>query len=96
MDEVEREASVGVLDVRGGGGFGRKGIMVEKVDELTPGDLGGRVIERLYYDLPPLGVPRQVLVPAMPDDLELYESWLSALRDGPVTVRVPQRGDTRG
>ncbi len=91
----ELEAAVQVFYVRRGRVVGRKGIMVDKVEELTPGDLVGRVIERLYYDPPALGVPRQVLVPTMPDDLELYQSWLSALRDGPVTVRVPQRGDKR-
>jgi excinuclease ABC subunit C len=91
----ELEAAVQVFYVRRGRVVGRKGIMVDKVEELTPGDLVGRVLEALYYDPPALGVPRQVLVPTMPDDLDLYQSWLSALREGPVTVRVPQRGDKR-
>jgi excinuclease ABC subunit C len=93
--EDELEAAVQVFYVRRGRVVGRKGIMVDKVEELTPGDLVGRVIERLYYDPPPLGVPRQILVPTMPDDLDLYQAWLSALREGPVTIRVPQRGDKR-
>ncbi len=93
--EDELEAAVQVFYVRRGRVVGRKGIMVDKVEELTPGDLVGRIIERLYYDPPPLGVPRQVLVPTMPDDLELYQAWLSALREGPVTIRMPQRGDKR-
>ncbi|MEY2398980.1 MAG: excinuclease subunit [Actinomycetota bacterium] len=91
----ELEAAVQIFYVRRGRVVGRKGIMVDKVEELTPGDLVGRVIERLYYDPPPLGVPRQVMVPTMPDDLDLYTHWLSALREGPVTIRVPQRGDKR-
>jgi excinuclease ABC subunit C len=91
----ELEAAVQVFYVRRGRVVGRKGIMVDKVEALTPGDLVGRVLERLYYDPPPLGVPRQVLVPTMPDDLDLYTHWLSALREGPVTIRVPQRGDKR-
>ncbi len=93
--EDELEAAVQVFYVRRGRVVGRKGIMVDKVEELTPGDLVGRVIERLYYDPPPLGVPRQILVPTMPDDLDLYQAWLSALREGPVTIRMPQRGDKR-
>ena len=36
-----------------------------------------------------------MLVPAEPDDLDLYERWLSDLRGSTVTVRVPQRGDKR-
>ncbi|MEY2426360.1 MAG: excinuclease subunit [Actinomycetota bacterium] len=91
----ELEAAVQVFYVRRGRVVGRKGIMVDKVEELTPGDLVGRIIERLYYDPPPLGVPRQILVPTMPDDLDLYQAWLSALREGPVTIRMPQRGDKR-
>ncbi len=93
--EDELEAAVQVFYVRRGRVVGRKGIMVDKVEDLSPGDLVGRVLERLYYDPPPLGVPRQVLVPTMPDDLDLYTHWLSALREGPVTIRVPQRGDKR-
>ncbi|HVT76494.1 MAG TPA: excinuclease ABC subunit UvrC, partial [Acidimicrobiales bacterium] len=91
----ELEAAVQVFYVRRGRVVGRKGIMVDKVEDLTPGDLVGRVIEQLYYDPPPLGVPRQLLVPTMPDDPELYTAWLGALREGPVTIRVPQRGDKR-
>ena len=72
----ELEAAVQVFYVRRGRVVGRKGIMVDKVEELTPGDLVGRLIERLYYDPPALGVPRQVLVPTMPSDLDLYQSWL--------------------
>ncbi len=93
--EDELEAAVQIFYVRRGRVVGRKGIMVDKVEDLTPGELVGRIIERLYYDPPALGVPRQVLVPAMPEDLDLYQSWLSALREGPVTIRVPQRGDKR-
>ncbi|MBA2608176.1 MAG: excinuclease ABC subunit UvrC [Actinobacteria bacterium] len=95
LADDELEAAVQVFYVRRGRVVGRKGIMVDKVEELTPGDLVGRIIERLYYDPPPLGVPRQVLVPTMPDDPDLYTHWLSALREGPVTVRVPQRGDKK-
>jgi excinuclease ABC subunit C len=95
LADDELEAAVQVFYVRRGRVVGRKGIVVDKVEELTPGDLVGRIIERLYYDPPPLGVPRQILVPTMPDDLDLYQSWLSALREGPVTIRVPQRGDKR-
>ena len=91
----ELEAAVQVFYVRRGRVVGRKGIMVDKVEELTPGDLVGRIIEQLYYDPPALGVPRQLLVPTLPDDPDLYTAWLSALREGPVTIRVPQRGDKK-
>ena len=40
-------------------------------------------------------VPREVLVPVLPTDLEQVEDWLSGLRGARVRVRVPQRGDKK-
>ncbi|MGH3744305.1 MAG: excinuclease ABC subunit UvrC, partial [Mycobacteriales bacterium] len=40
-------------------------------------------------------IPREVLVPALPDDAPALEDWLSALRGSRVLIRVPQRGDKR-
>jgi excinuclease ABC subunit C len=50
----------------------------------------------MYTESPPLGVPKEVLVPFDPDDGEFYERWLGGLRGSKVAVRVPQRGDKRG
>ncbi|MDQ3756593.1 MAG: excinuclease ABC subunit UvrC [Actinomycetota bacterium] len=94
--EDELEAAVQVFWVRRGRVTGRKGFVVDKVEDLTPAKLVAEILEQLYAGEPALGVPREVLVPAMPDDVEFYESWLSGLRGGSrVTVRVPQRGDKR-
>jgi excinuclease ABC subunit C len=40
-------------------------------------------------------VPREVLVPALPPDLDVLQSWLADLRGTNVQIRVPQRGDKR-
>lgn len=40
-------------------------------------------------------VPREVLVPVLPPDVEQVTDWLSGLRGSRVRVRVPQRGDKR-
>jgi excinuclease ABC subunit C len=88
------EASVQVFFVRRGRVVGRKGFIVDKVEELTGPELIARVLEGLYYE-PTLGVPKQVLVPDSPVDTDLYEAWLTELRGAKVTVRVPQRGDKR-
>ncbi len=40
-------------------------------------------------------VPREVLVPALPPDLDVLQSWLCDLRGTNVQIRVPQRGDKR-
>src|SRR6266516_4130171 len=40
-------------------------------------------------------VPREVLVPVLPPAAAAVEEWLAACRGGPVTLRVPRRGDKR-
>jgi excinuclease ABC subunit C len=91
----ELEAAVQVFFVRRGRVVGRKGFVLDKVEELTPGGLVDRILEELYGDEPPAGVPKQVLVPVDPDDPATYEEWLSHLRGSRVQIRVPQRGDKR-
>jgi excinuclease ABC subunit C len=92
--EDDLEAAVQVFYVRKGRVVGRKGFVVDKVEDLAPGQLVGDVLEALYDDAP-LGVPRTVLVPSEPDDPDLYCQWLSQTRGGPVDVRTPQRGAKR-
>ena len=89
------EAAVQVFYVRRGRVVGRKGFVVDKVEELSPEGLVARVLEGLYGEEPALGVPKQVLVPNLPEQLDLYEEWLTMGRGSRVVVRVPQRGDKR-
>ncbi|MDQ3353959.1 MAG: excinuclease ABC subunit UvrC [Actinomycetota bacterium] len=95
LADDDLEASVQVFFVRKGRVVGRRGFIVDKVEDVTRAELIGRVIEGLYDD-PTLGIPGQVLVPDDPDDTQLYQDWLSELRGSRVTVRVPRRGDKRG
>jgi excinuclease ABC subunit C len=93
--EDELEAAVQVFYVRRGRVVGRKGFVLDKVEELTPGRLIDRILESMYGDDPILGVPKQVLVPYEAEELATYEEWLSMGRGSRVQVRVPQRGDKR-
>jgi excinuclease ABC subunit C len=96
LAEDELEASVQVFFVRRGRVVGRKGLIVDKVEELEPPALVARILEQLYADAPPEDVPREVLVPVQPEDLALYEEFLSLVRErSKVRVRVPQRGEKR-
>jgi excinuclease ABC subunit C len=90
----ELEASVQVLYVRRGRVVGRKGFILDKVEDVSPAQLVSHVLEGMYGE-PDLGIPREVLVPLDPEDHELYERWLAELRAGPVRIRVPKRGDKR-
>ncbi len=89
------EAAVQVFYVRKGRVMGRKGFIVDKVEDVTPDQLVGHVLEGLYAEPEAASVPKEVLVPDMPDDPEVYVDWLSGQRGSNVSIRVPQRGDKR-
>ncbi len=92
--ENELEAAVQVLHVRRGRVVGRQGFVLEKVEPLGPAGLVARILEQQYLETP-LGYPREVLVPALPEELATYEAFLAERRGGRVAVRVPLRGRRR-
>jgi excinuclease ABC subunit C len=92
LAEDDLEAAFQVFFIRKGRVTGRKGFIVDKVEDLAPPQLVARFLERLYFDTQ---VPRQVLVPVEPADHSLIEEWLNRSRGGPVKVRMPQRGEKR-
>jgi excinuclease ABC subunit C len=89
------EAAVQVFYVRKGRVVGRQGFVLDKVEELPRDRLVGVVLENLYDEEPVQGWPKLVLVPDLPDDLDLYEEWLCSQRETRVEIRVPQRGDRK-
>ena len=89
------EASVQVFYVRHGRVVGRRGFMVDKVEDLTRGEFLNRILENLYGDEPAMGYPKSVLVPYLPDDMDTYTEWLCGMRGSAVDIRIPQRGDKR-
>ncbi|HEY4315733.1 MAG TPA: excinuclease ABC subunit UvrC [Actinomycetes bacterium] len=97
------EAAVQVFYVRGGRVRGQRGWVVDKVEDLTTGDLVEHFVQQVYGGADPSEreagwgetVPREVLVPALPPDSEAVQEWLSGLRGSRVDLRVPQRGDKR-
>ena len=95
LAEDELEAAVQVFFVRRGRVVGRKGFVVDKVEDLTRAHLVASIVQQLYAEEAALGVPREVLVPDLPDDQDVLEEWLAGMRGSRVTIRVPQRGDKR-
>ncbi|HEU5152605.1 MAG TPA: excinuclease ABC subunit UvrC [Iamia sp.] len=93
--EDDLEAAVQVFFVRKGRVLGRKGFVMDKVEDLAEGELIGRILGELYQDEPAMGFPKTVLVPEEPDDLALYEDFLESQRGTRVTIRTPQRGAKR-
>ncbi|WP_218854691.1 excinuclease ABC subunit UvrC [Paractinoplanes atraurantiacus] len=96
FSEDPLEAAVQVFHVRDGRVRGQRGWVVEKVEDLTTGDLVHHFCSQMYGGSEGENdVPRELLVPALPDDAPALESWLSERRGSRVALRVPQRGDKR-
>ncbi|MEZ5278912.1 MAG: excinuclease ABC subunit UvrC [Acidimicrobiales bacterium] len=95
IDEDELEAAVQVFFVRKGRVAGRRGMVVDKVEELDRPEMVAVILERLYHEDNPLGMPKAVFVPDLPESVDVYEEWLAFRRGSRVEVRVPQRGDKR-
>ena len=91
----ELETAVQVFFVRRGRVVGRRGFIVDRVEELTEAELTDKILEGVYSEEPAVGYPKQVLVPVESSDPELYSAWMGELRGSAVSVRVPQRGDKR-
>ena len=91
--ENDLEAAVQVFYIRRGRVTGRKGYIVDKVEELETPQLIARFLERIYAT--DVEIPKQVLVPMEPADKQLIESWLAVRRGSKVVVRVPKRGEKR-
>jgi excinuclease ABC subunit C len=124
--EDQLEAAVQVFYVRDGRVRGQRGWVVDKVEDLSTGELVEHFLSQVYRDDPGTqqesedqleltgpapktgrasadwravarrqAVPREVLVPVLPPDTEAIQDWLTSLRGGRVTLRIPQRGDKR-
>ena len=93
QDEIT--AAVQIFFVRKGRVIGRNGFILDKVEDVSAELLVDRILENVYGDEPALGIPKQVLVPVLPESHEAVEKWLSDVRTTQVSVRVPMRGDKR-
>ncbi|MDX3518113.1 excinuclease ABC subunit UvrC [Streptomyces scabiei] len=95
LAEDELEAAVQIFHVRGGRVRGQRGWVTDKVEAVTTGDLVEHALQQLYGEETGDAVPKEVLVPALPDPVGPVQEWLTERRGAQVSLRVPQRGDKK-
>ncbi|TLK49752.1 excinuclease ABC subunit UvrC [Glutamicibacter sp. V16R2B1] len=92
VHEDELEAAVQVFHVRDGRIRSQRGWVVEKVVDTTMAEFVEHLLTQVYADHPDR-IPREILVPELPEDINDLTTWLSELRGSRVSLRVARRGD---
>lgn len=92
----ELAAAVSLFSVRGGRIRGVRSWVVDKEIEQSLEELVRQIVLFAYTaseGVEPPSVPKEILVPTLPEDSSELELFLEAARRGSVSLRVPKRGD---
>ena len=92
LAEDPLEVAVQIFHVRSGRIRGQRGWVADRVEDLDTGGLVSEFLLQLYAGEDPDAIPREILVPAMPDDAETFEQLLGESRGSKVSIRVPAAG----
>ena len=95
LAEDPLEVGVQIFYVRGGRIKGQRGWVADRVEAGETPELVEHFLLQLYAGEDAEAIPREILVPALPPDVETMERLLADVRGAKVQIRVPQRGDKR-
>jgi len=92
----ELAATISLFSVHGGRIRGVRAWTMDKELEQTLEELVRQIVLYAYTaadGVEPPSIPKEVLVPGLPDDYTDLEQFLTGLRGSAVSLRVPKRGD---
>ena len=95
LAEDPLEVAVQVFHVRAGRIKGQRGWVADRVEDVDSGGLVADFLLQLYAEADADSVPREILVPHLPEDVDTLESLLCELRGAKTAIRVPKRGDKK-
>jgi excinuclease ABC subunit C len=93
LHREETIAAARVLQVREGSVLAGADFVLDQGLDVSDAELVEGFLQRYYADA--THVPREVLVPVMPEDAAALGEWLAALRGSKVRVLAPERGEKR-
>lgn len=91
-------AAVSLFMVRGGRIRGNRNLVIDLELDRSNEELVEYLLQEIYTPnkfSEANSVPREILVPNLPADLDALRKWLEGLRGGKVDLRIAQRGDKR-
>lgn len=94
--DEELAAAVSMFVVRGGRIRGVRGWVIDKELERNLGELVEYILQNVYAPIDgaePQDVPKEIIVPALPDDALEISRWLAELKGKKVDLHIAQRGD---
>ncbi len=89
-ENADADAVIQCFFIRDGRMIGREHHYMTHIRGRSDAEILSDFMQQFYAGAP--YVPREILLPVLPEDPELLETWLTGRRGSKVTLRIPQRG----